>query len=179
MSRFIQKGSPRSITHSHSKNPWVKVPSRKSWNKNPYSCYRLKYEYDDEICLDVAWCCFKIIKLWQKEQYLLKNIGMQQKYSNCDKKEQYLLKNIGMQHLFILLWPLRALNLDQQLPNSFHRIHAAWGTCTLGWCKKSFFWISTSMFCMRVPVGKTRLHDFFQIYRPTNDPGPRIRSFLL
>ena len=81
----------------------------------------------------------------KKEQYLLKNNGLRQKYSNGDKneqylleilgcnkniqamtkKEQYLVKNIGMQHLFILLWPRRALNLDQQqLPNSFHRIHA-------------------------------------------------------
>ena len=38
------------------------------------------------------------------------------------------------------------------------------------------FLISTSIFCMRVPLGKTRLHDFFQIYRPINDPWPRIWS---
>ena len=30
-----------------------------------------------------------------------------------------------------------------------------------GWTKKLFFFISTSMFCMRVPLGKSRLHDFF------------------
>ena len=28
-------------------------------------------------------------------------------------ENQYLLKNIGMQHFFILLWPRRELNLDE------------------------------------------------------------------
>ena len=35
--------------------------------------------------------------------------------------------------------------------------------------------ISTSIFCMRIPLGKTRLHDFF-LYRPITCQGPRIWS---
>ena len=37
-----------------------------------------------------------------------------------------------------------------------------------------FFWISTPTDCMRFPLGKIKLYDFFQIFRPINDLGPRI-----
>ena len=39
--------------------------------------------------------------------------------------------------------------------------------------------ISTSIFCMRVPLGKNGLHAKFQTFRPINDPGPPIWSFTL
>ena len=40
-----------------------------------------------------------------------------------------------------------------------------------------FFSISAAIISMRVWLGKTRLHDFFQIYRPINVSGPPIWSF--
>ena len=50
---------------------------------------------------------------------------------------------------------------------------------TLGWCKYFLGGISTSIFCMRVPLGKNGLHAKFQTFRPINDPGPPIWSFTL
>ena len=49
----------------------------------------------------------------------------------------------------------------------------------IGWTKKNKIWISTSIFCMCVLLGKTKLHDSFQIFRPISDPLPPIWSFTL
>ena len=81
---------------------------------------------------------------------------------------------------FLLMW--QAQLLWRQVKRSLLR----WGRIAVtpstmrSRLNQFFFWISTSIFCMRVPLGKTRLHDFFlQIYRPINDPSPRVWSFTL
>ena len=49
-------------------------------------------------------------------------------------------------------------SMDQSF-NGQVRPRWPFGTCSLGWT--NFFRISTSIFCMRVPFGKTRLQDLF------------------
>ena len=48
---------------------------------------------------------------------------------------------------------------------------------TLAWFKKFFFWIWGLIFGYVFRLGKTRLHEFFQIYRPINTSGPPMWSF--
>ena len=51
--------------------------------------------------------------------------------------------------------------------------------CWLAWFKIFFFWIWGLIFGYVFRLGKTRLHEFFQIYRPINTSRPPIRSFTL
>ena len=49
--------------------------------------------------------------------------------------------------------------------------------CWLAWFKKIFFWIWGLIFGYVFRLGKTRLHEFFQIYRPINTSWPPMWSF--
>ena len=49
--------------------------------------------------------------------------------------------------------------------------------CWLAWFKNFFFWIWGLIFGYVFRLGKTRLHEFFQIYRPINTSGPPMWSF--
>ena len=49
--------------------------------------------------------------------------------------------------------------------------------CSLAWFKIFFFWIWGLIFGYVFRLGKTRLHEFFQIYRPINTSWPPMWSF--
>ena len=64
-----------------------------------------------------------------------------------------------------------------QLFGLFENIFLADRVWGLAWFKKIFFWIWGLIFGYVFRLGKTRLHEFFQIYRPINTSGPPMWSF--